>query len=395
MRYRKATSDQDELGQFFTPKALASAVAGLFTSPVSEVLELGAGRGALLRPLLRSFPKAKFTAVECTPQYASALRRLGGPHTVFRTDVLDTEHLGSILGNRKYGTVVGNPPFGEVSTSRTTSALGETFPEVDRGGWIRKDLIFFWESWNRLRPGGEIAIIVASPIVRDPAFTKFRNFIASHSTALKIYQLHRDAFEDVEVDAFVIFAQKYAHGARKVELELIDADFAGRPIETIQVAREASRWDFRYHKMRSDFGARLTAPALGSFGVEIVRGSRTKAEFLQMRRTHIHTSAFEDGTTKFKLRSSSTAGDLTFAEPGDLLVPRVGSRCLLRQALIVSGSAPPTESVYRIRTPSKLRHRILRALESDLGAAWRMIHARGSCAKHLAVSDLMSLPIPA
>lgn len=403
MRYRHPTSRKAKLGQYFTPPPLAAALAAAL-KPTDSILELGAGNGALLRAVLARFPNVATTAVELDRTLLPALERIGDSPRVIRADVLNSARLERHLGHAAFRSAIGNPPFGEGPASRAAPDLRREFPETDRGGWIRRDLVFLWESWRRLAVGGTLAMIVASPIICDPAFQCIRAFLAAQCSRLEISELDDDEsgerpFGGVEVHTFLLVAQKASRNRPGREALLHRSTIDGRRISSMPLARtqaESTRWDYQYHRTLAELGNRArNAPTLAEMGGSVIRGSRSHTDFEQAGILHVHTNSFSDETTRIYLKRYSDHVQLNLSEPGDILVPRVGSRCLLRQAMIMRGQAPYTEAVYRIRVERRYRRRVLAVLESTFGKLWRRVHARGSCARHLTVDTLLSMPIPA
>ena len=109
--------------------------------------------------------------------------------------------------------------------------------------------------------------------------------------------------------------------------------------------------------------------------------------------TQFHTSDFPQagGDVSF---DRSTCRGFQVASRGDILVARVGSRCIERTAFVAKGTRPFTEAVYRITLPAKARTAAFDWISSAEGQAWRRQASGGSCAKHLTVSALMSMPVP-
>ncbi len=402
MRYRSTSSrhaKSTRLGQYFTPAGLAMSVARSLRKAPDSLLELGAGDGALIRAVLNRFPMASITAVEVDAALVPALQEIGGDTRIVRADVLDSRLINAALGDEQYSSAIGNPPYGEHPAHRVNRDLRCRFPEVNRGGWIRRDVVFLWESWQRIRPGGELAIIIASSLVCDSAFSALRSELASNACRIDVYALEDGAFPGVEVRTFLLVARKRASGLRVQGVRLHRASKDGHKQATIalsqgDVGAEAG-WDHRYHELIACIGQQAKgAPTLSDLGAHIVRGSQTHAQFREAGMSHVHTCNFSGGTTRMRLNPSREVSDHNMAVAGDVLVPRVGTRCLLRQATVVSGYSPHTEAVFRIRVPRCHRKAVLETLESPLGLMWREKNARGSCAKYLTVESLMTMPIP-
>ncbi|MCK9366584.1 MAG: methyltransferase [Metallibacterium scheffleri] len=394
MRYRKPKTRGDSLGQFFTPPKIASLLAAGLKRTPNSLLELGAGCGALVSAVLSRYPQSQATLVELDGKLLRHLRHEFPTHHVLGGDVLT--QVNKLPIESSYATVVGNPPFGEFAVKpKDQLALRSLFPGCDRGGWMRQDLAFLHESWNRVATGGELAVILASPIVSDPIFTEVRRWLFAEAGYVSVCELPEDAFEGAEVGTYLLTIRHRGRSrrARSIQVDRYRGDglLQGRIELSLEAAVE--RMDYRFHMIQATAGRHWKrAPSLESLGAQVVRGSRSHGEFVKAEVPHVHTSDFTSDSIRLRLGQCLEDG-VRLAERGDILVPRVGSRCLLREAMVVSGARPITEAVFRIRVARANRARVFDALASESGRMWRMAYARGSCAKFLTVSDLLRFPV--
>jgi len=391
MRYRRPRDEKDLRGQVFTPATIAAHLAGLLATRHRTLLDLGAGQGALIEAARQRCENGRFTAVEIDRMNVKALSRLGSHVEVHRADVFDAARLNDILGRRLYGAAIGNPPFGTRRPQGSATREAEAFTFQ---GWLHEDLYFFVQAWRRVRRGGELAMILTGSSLTSANHQAFRRWLLNHASELLVMELPRMAFVGAEVQSYVVHAIK-GKGAplSRITLQRLGDDGAiGDPIH-IAAEQGLQRMDFTYYKTIRDCPALLSnAPTLSMMDVRLIRGTCSRNEFEAMHIPNVHTTNFREATTNMRL--TSYAGEnLTLAEPGDILVPRVGSRCLLRQAYIVSGRQPITDAVFRLRAPKIYRRRILDTFAGETGQRWREAHARGSCARYLTVSDLLAMPV--
>ena len=122
-----------------------------------------------------------------------------------------------------------------------------------------------------------------------------------------------------------------------------------------------------------------------------MRGSRSCKDFERLGLRAFHTTDFDTSRPGVHLRGASRGYQT--ARSGHILIPRVGSRCLVGQTRVESGEGMFTESVYRLTVTSKDHRRVWRTLASSFGAEWRLANASGSCAKHLTVQTLATMPL--
>ena len=82
------------------------------------------------------------------------------------------------------------------------------------------------------------------------------------------------------------------------------------------------------------------------------------------------------------------------AREGDILLARVGKRCIGKVAIIESGRINISDCVYRIRPPEGMAEYLLDSFLSDKGQRWFEAHAHGVCAKVISKRDLLQFPVP-
>ncbi|MDE0853986.1 MAG: methyltransferase [Nevskia sp.] len=398
MRYRRVKSEADALGQVFTPAETARLMARHLPATAKSVLDLGAGDGALTRETQRRCPDARVVAIEIQQQLVRQLRRGNPDLEVHRLDVVNDQSLRAALGRRRFCGAISNPPFGfsPVDSDRAARMSQTHGASLFTGEWIRNELLFLAAAWERLKAGGQLVMLLPAPLVTAPAHEPFRRWLCANSRSLQVSELPDDVFPTVEVNCYIVAAQKRGKLPAGRSVTLHQTDLAGRKVASMSVptSKATARMDFAFHQSIAAFYKRYdcSGPRLGRLVSELTRGSFSRKEFEVLGRPCVHTSDFSDRTARLRLGRGARDGAL-IAGPGDILVPRVGTRCLLRQAIVESGSRAFTEAVYRIQVPATERQLVLRTLESDLGRSWRELHAQGSCAKHLTVPALLSMPL--
>lgn len=382
------------LSQYFTPTDIANVLASQLQNAPNELLELGAGRGSLISAVLDRYPNSRATMVELDSMLLSDLKKFGKQHSVHHANVLTG--LDEVPLLKSYSAVVGNPPFSELAVAENQQGLLRSqFPQSVRGGLIRQDLVFLYESWKRVKPGGELVMLLAAPILNDPAFKSVRQWILSDAKSVKVIELPENSFVGAEVGTYLLAIKHRGRGAcaKAVQIDRFNGDGKFQGENEVSIKDAIERMDYRFYTLKALAGLQWnSSEVLSSLSPQIVRGSRSHAQFVREETPHVHTTDFLYATERMRL-ACYTPADIHNAEAGDILLPRVGSRCLIREALVLSGSLPISDTVFRIRVRKKDRHRLLYSLSNESGRLWRDAHARGSCARHITIRDLMSLPI--
>src|SRR5690606_28862254 len=97
-----------------------------------------------------------------------------------------------------------------------------------------------------------------------------------------------------------------------------------------------------------------------------------------------------------KIRISSPVGAFPqekMASAGEILIARVGTRCLGSAVMIASGASVISDCVISVRVPSDKKENIFKKLTSEEGRDWLRSTARGSCAKIITYESIQRFPI--
>lgn len=395
LRYRKARDRADQLGQVFTPTPIAALLAESIPVPaegVRYILDLGAGEGALSRAALAAHPRAHALLVELDRRVGNVLRStLPARATVACADALGAKWDAL----RTPSWILSNPPYGHAALTpairRMIDHSGLTIPV--NGDWVRGDAAFVARAWGLAQIGTGVGLIVASPIIRDPSFELLRQRLVAQMSGLCVTQLDEATFANAEVRAYLFSGMRAMSRRRRVILRKADA--AGAIVDEMDVSFPAAvrSLDIDFHRTLQRFGmqADQAVDTLGSTGTSIVRGSRSCKDFERLGLRAFHTTDFDTSRPGVHLRGASRGYQT--ARSGHILIPRVGSRCLIGQTRVESGEGMFTESVYRLTLTPRNQRRVWKTLASSFGAEWRLANASGSCAKHLTVQTLATMPL--
>ncbi|MFW2273397.1 N-6 DNA methylase [Burkholderia orbicola] len=397
MRYRNPSDKRSILGQVFTPQALAERLVRVLNVNGGKWLELGVGAGQLMKACFEFAMPEQFTGVEIDHDL---IRRHTGraDMTLHCVDALDPIRLEHALTERQFEYSVGNPPFGETRLPpHAIERLHDLCPGLPGGQWSRMDLYFVLESLSRLKRPGAAAFIVGGPLIEAPALQTFRRALIDQASEVECLELPINTFPNAEVRSYLLVA-KFSLGRSGCNVRvgrLEGTDFVMTKRIKVTGEQGAARLDLAFYEF-SDVHLALKARSgitLEEMGGVVVRGSRSRNEFVALGIPSFHTTDFPGGRNEIAFRGACD-NQFQLAEAGNILVPRVGSRCLNRQVMVSKGRRPYTEAVYRIAVPAKYRSKVFDWMRSPEGVSWRVMAARGACAKHLTVSTLLQMPVP-
>ena len=402
MRYRLTVSHKTSHAQVLTPPNLAERLIGMVSCAGEDWIELGSGNGRIADACLRDTSPASYIGIEIDKAMIRQCARQEGL-VYHHANVLDPDAIDALLGARLFSRAAGNPPYGiatlPIRAQERLESLCPGLPLIKE--WGQLDLYFVLESLARLKRPGEAAFIVGAPLAEDDRLEAFRKNLISAASEVECYELAPAIFKgDIEVQSYMLIARfgRVRAGKCKVTVgRMRGANLAITEQRTVAPESAHARLDIAHHEFM-DFDSKVrnmrNCATLRDLDAAIVRGSRTKGQFVELGMPHFHTSDFPQRGRELRF-GEHVKNEFQLAQCGDILIPRVGSRCLDRHAIVVDGSRPYTESVYRLRLPHKNRDRVLNWISSDSGTMWRQGVAKGSCAKHLTVSTLLDMPVPA
>ena len=397
-RYRTVVDTLARLGQVMTPQPLADAVVCLMGAQGGHWLELGSGSGRLAEAVHYRATPISYLGVEVESAMIALSPALPG-FSFVQQDVLAVASLAQTLEFQQFDHVIGNPPYGIHGFSAEAKLrLQKLCPDLDvHGNWAPIDLYFVLESLSRLKSTGSAAFIVGADIPCGTQSQQFRKMLVETACDVECYELPSTAFgSSAEVQAYALIVRFGQTRTRHVSLGRLNDQFEVTALRQVSCAQAIRNMDLSNHEFAEiDAALRLSSEGMTmkDMDVSIVRGSRTRSQFSQLGVAHFHTSDFPRSGMEVSLETASSP-DFQQATVGDILLPRVGTRCLEHKAVVVSGQTPYSEAVFRVRIPAKHHERVVRWITSAECSGWRRAAARGACAKHLTVSTLLGMPVP-
>ncbi|HBO1155193.1 MULTISPECIES: N-6 DNA methylase [Pseudomonadaceae] len=398
-RYRAVKDPRARLGQVMTPPPMADALLRLLGSSGGNWLELGSGSGRLAEAVRNSAAPQSYVGVELEPSMIELCPRHPG-FEYLEHDVLSAASLGRSLEGRAFDHVVGNPPYGVHGLPpKAKDRLLQLCPDLETAlHWTPIDLYFVLESLSRLKSTGTGAFIVGADIPCGTQSIPFRKMLIEQASEIECYELPIKAFgHRVEVQSYMLIVRFGRTTAQQIVLGRLDDEFNVASLRRFGRDLAVQNMGLTHHEFR-EMDEQLRRASQGvtmkDLGVSIIRGSRSRSEFSQLGVAHFHTSDFRNSGMEISLDGKGSS-DYQQATVGDILLPRVGTRCLEHKAIVVSGEGPYSESVFRVRAPAKHQDRVVRWITSDACTDWRKSAAQGACAKHLTVTSLLGMPVPA
>ena len=244
-----------------------------------------------------------------------------------------------------------------------------------------------------LKAKGELGIILPDSIFSGHEFVCLREDLVTKNKINGVIQLPDKIFYRTEARTHILLLEK--KGKTNPVIPLYKSNDRGELAAPLYISKEEAlqRMDYSYYWWKSHQRCPGPCPVLGDMGVEIKRGRSSKKVLSNAGIKFFHTSSFSFSSPTVKLENSFLPGEL-MAEPSDILISRVGKRCIGRVALVESGTQVISDCIYRLRTAAKYREIIWKALVSQEGKKWMEAHAHGVCSRCLSKKDLLAFPVP-
>lgn len=380
-------------GQFSTPDWVADLLCSRLNIRPEVATDLGIGKGALSLALAKRFPSVRIVGVDNYPAPRESIRRMRSAGVTLSRRDISTPSFASWFLSR-YGrmdTIISNPPFTYLNDENARAMLCEA-GMVAGEKKQRLDLLFLAQAMKMLKPSGEAAFILpVSAFSMSRSLMNLQTLVDRFGLA-ELISLPQNLYDDAEVQTAMLIMRPGDTGRRDDSFTVYAANDEGKISHTGL---------FSAGSLIQHFGQPIIngpAHSLAALGSNVTRGRHSSKRLANQGVSHFHTTSFQH-YSRSELVFDDMAPLATVAidmpaREGDILIPRVGTRCLGRAAIVVQGSKHISDCVFRISTPKKSRRKLWEFLSSEAGANWQIGLARGACAKFITQQDLLRAPLP-
>jgi type I restriction enzyme M protein len=410
MRTYQHAKSTDHLGRYYTQSLISSfLVEHLPAKHPGAVLDLGAGEGALTVAASSKWSDAALITVDVDVEASSILTRrlisggFKGHHHHLPRDALGAE-LRAVLTRHSCtlpGVAVCNPPF---LVHKWRKEYSEILEDVGFSGSLPaitstdSAVLFLAQNLRLIADGGSVGIIVPDSLVCAEKYLQFRASLLEQYQTLHAIRLPRGSFVGTDALAHILILSKRPPTSDLVHLSCLQSKTG--LINTIDVPRDRAirRLDYAYHA--SEITGNYGLTRLGDVVIDLRRGALNSAEVRSAESFVLHTtditSEMRGKWTDFSRRlfkPGSRSLDMAIAEPGDIILARVGRNAAGKVIGISKGRVRFSDCLYRLRIRPEYRERVLRCLASENGERWLAMHAYGVAARQISKSDLLNLPL--
>lgn len=380
-----------QLNQYYTEFEQSSSLINHMNSSSPKLaLDLGCGVGSLLHAAKNRWANLKLIGVDIDP--LNIIK--ANSSKIIQALLLDgfSLDLPDILED-KYGAIdllVSNPPYYVTELDHNKRKI------LEKAGLdhcitrstkkIPAELIFLAQNLRLLKNNGEIGIILPAGLISGERWKQLRLFLFKNYRVPKIIQLPKNCFKKTDAQTFIVLISQKEKADSNSTIEVLDIQ--KNHSYRIGLDEAVERADFQfYHEMHTskDGGIKVS-----NQDFSIYRGSLSHKELKKLGCEYIHT------TNLLKIPSQIYGGyaplDIgNHAVKGDILVARVGTRCIGRVAVLQEGNLPLSDCVICIRPKDKMtRINIWEKLTSNKAISFFQNSAYGVSAKYLTHSLIVN-----
>ncbi len=386
----------DLLGRYYTQNFVSDLlIDSLITIAPQKVLDLGVGDASLTLSAYRRWENAQFYATEIEQNKVEELGKKLSFLQIFHCDTLKPSIENEIKS--KFGTIdvaICNPPYVKIKDSTIYKKLFEdadcsSFLEMKQ---ITSEIVFFAHNITLLKNDGELGIIVSDSLITGKNFKIFREIVLSKFNLTSIIQLPDKIFHKTEARTHILILAKKP--SISTTCELFTTNENGILSKKIVVKKECliNRMDYKFFLNEETLTTNL--PTLKSINADIRRGKTSYKDLRTKNISYFHSIHLGNDGERFIFNDDVVDNLIyTSAGIGDILMCRVGKRCVGKLGFVGKGEIVISDCIYKISVDKKYQELVWNSLMSKKGKLWIKSYSHGVCSQLISKCDLINFPL--
>ncbi len=380
----------DELGRYYTDSKFSKLLVNqLNTKTPAHILDLGVGDGALLNAAIDKWNKAYYSVVDIEEKTFVKNPRIN----FTKKDLLNfSEELTLNLFNDQIDIAICNPPYKKIKNSKLYAKLFYDigFRSCTNLKYLTSDLLFLAFNLSLLKKGGQLGIILPDTLMTSFDFELFRKDLLQYDI-ISIIELPEQIFKKTEAKTYILVLNNILNENKFTHL--FQANKSGNIISKKRIPSNylIKRMDFSFYFFKNN--QIKNSISLKEIGAKISRGRNSKKELQNLEIPFFHTSNFNLKNEVY-FPPTKLQAENNFAIKNDILIARVGSRCVGKFCLVKSGERTISDCILKVSLREEFVLLFFNALNSDYGKNWFRAYSHGVCAKVISKNDLLDFRIP-
>lgn len=373
--------------QYFTAEIYSSALVSVIDiNEVNYILDLGIGDGALSFASLSRWPHANITAFDIDENICEKYTN-NKQIRVTKEDVLSDNFVDNTL--KKYDLAICNPPFSKIKKREYFDHLFEkaNLLECKQIKQLTTDLLFLTLNLILIKKDGCCAIILPDGPITRVDYKPFREDLLKNYRVSKVIELPEKSFRRTEAKTHILIIHNQIPIDSYTELSLMGKDGIIKDSISLHQNKLVCRLDYTYNKWKLDTN---TISSRANLSISIKRGSFMYKELRKTNYKYLHSNSYTDGEClRFDNFDYSHLNNKVIAVAGDIVMCRVGKRCVGKIGYIESGQVVLSDCLYKITVPKTNSKRLFKLLCSKKFKRWIQISSHGVCSKVISKSELL------
>lgn len=383
----KTISRKKRLSQYYTNRDVAELlISSLPSDEANKIIDLSAGEGSLLLTAKVKYESAKLYGIDIDDENCRKLDCLKNTTSI----CLDATHSASFdkikAHNSTYDIVIGNPPFYRVEHTGFSRELFKEWSLNHKTKYYRAEILFLMLSLKLLEREGSCGIVVPDTLISSDKYKPLREKIALSFKFINIIELDNKAFLGTEARTHILIVSN----KKSINPEITTRSSKENKSIKLNATEFIERADHQYNSFKYK-----SEKTIENSGIKVLRGNFSKTKKTQLHDEIIHSSSFYNDYSQFENDNNSAEnGSAIKAVKGDVVVPRVGTRCLGKVGIIRNGSFIITDCVFVIKSSEyECGEMIAKALKSKFGVDWIKSISKGIGAQYITLNDIKKLPL--
>lgn len=361
-----------ELNQYYTSEATSFLLASMLdVDNVETCLELSAGEGALIEPIKSISSNIRFTTVDLDEENTNKLKKKFPEDFHICKNALDSNL--NIKPN-SYDLAVCNPPFSYTRLGEDNRYIVDDFDSdlFKKSSKVRTEVLFIIRNIHYLKENATLAIIVPDFIFSSQTLARFRYVLFSQYTLSKVIECEHNSFKKTEAKTFILFIKKEKPKKNDSFISYLAISSKGIKENRIKLS---SIFQKNKPEERQD--------------INIFRGSRSSKDCRSIKQPFHHNYANLDdfSVVTYKPLSDKKLPNFKYADPGDILIHRVG-RNIGKTVFLEKNSVIVSDCIIVVRfLDKKLRQKFIVQWHKCKNK-WIEDNSKGTCARNISISNI-------
>ncbi|PPD00225.1 MAG: hypothetical protein CTY35_02950 [Methylotenera sp.] len=349
--------------QYYTEKAYGDELVKKLTlTAPKQALDIGFGSGNLLRAAKRRWNDIDLIGIDIDYKNIEKAEKYREINAIelngFDPSLPDT------IVNRfgKIDLLLSNPPYFSHQFDSTTKSILQSVGLLDclssKLKTIPAELVFLAQNLRLLSENGELGIILPAGLISGERWKNVRRYLFSNYHVSNVIQLPINCFKKTDAQTFILTIKK------KVSYDSSSVNLSHASVNQsllINLKEAEQRADFNYYFNKDQL---KSTSQFDELDYQVFRGNKSFHDLKSISDEYLHTTSLAKIPNSINLRTMPIVGCKN-TQSGDIVLARVGRRCLGRVHYINIGSLPISDCIICIRPKNKkIGNTIFKALSS-------------------------------